>query len=177
MTETHTSGLAGAFWKSDVVTRAARWTATRLKGCFDNIDHDKLLEVIGRKVKDDNLLKLLGQMLKSGYMQEWKYHDTYSGTPQGGVISPLLANIMLNELDRFVENELIPEYNKGKGKKINPEYNRLRQAAFQAKKKGNKEQHKLLKCKMQQMPSVVTDDPEFRRLKSIGTIVAFLTFY
>ena len=74
-----------------------------IKGCFDNIDHTVLLEIIGRKIKDVRFLNLIRVFLKAGYMEDWKYYGTYSGCPQGGIISPILANIYLNELDKFVE--------------------------------------------------------------------------
>lgn len=74
-----------------------------IKGCFDNIDHHVLVEIIHAKIKDARLLKLIWKFLKAGYMEDWKYHPTYSGCPQGGIISPLLANIYLNELDKFAE--------------------------------------------------------------------------
>ncbi len=74
-----------------------------IKGCFDNIDHKKLLEILSRKVKDSKLINLIGAFLKAGYMEDWKFHRTYSGTPQGGILSPILANIYLSELDAKVE--------------------------------------------------------------------------
>lgn len=81
----------------------ARWFVEGdIKGCFDNINHAVLMEVIGRKIKDARFLKLIRSFLKAGYMEDWKYHETYSGCPQGGIISPILANIYLNELDRYV---------------------------------------------------------------------------
>lgn len=73
-----------------------------IKGCFDNIDHDVLVGLIHNKIKDARLMKLIYKFLKAGYLEDWKYHKTYSGTPQGGIISPLLANIYLHELDKFV---------------------------------------------------------------------------
>jgi hypothetical protein len=79
-----------------------QWTGTvwfiegDITGCFDNIDHTVLLEIIKRDIHDDRLTKLLEGLLKAGYMEDWKYYDTLSGTPQGGIISPLLANIYLN---------------------------------------------------------------------------------
>ena len=74
-----------------------------IKGCFDNIDHSVLINIIGKKIKDVRFLNLIRNFLKAGYMEDWKYYGTYSGSPQGGIISPILANIYLNELDKFVE--------------------------------------------------------------------------
>ena len=73
-----------------------------IKGCFDNINHDALVGFIGSKVKDARIVKLVYKFLKAGYLEDWVYHKTYSGTPQGGILSPLLANIYLHELDKFV---------------------------------------------------------------------------
>jgi group II intron reverse transcriptase/maturase len=73
-----------------------------IKGCFDNIDHTVLVSLINAKIKDARLIKLIYKFLKAGYMEDWRYNNTYSGTPQGGIISPLLANIYLHELDKFV---------------------------------------------------------------------------
>ncbi len=73
-----------------------------IKGCFDNINHAGLVNILGKKVKDARFIKLIYAMLKAGYLEDWKYHETHSGTPQGGIISPILANIYLNELDQFV---------------------------------------------------------------------------
>lgn len=75
-----------------------------IKGCFDNIDHHVLIELIGNKIKDKRLTDLVWKFLKAGYMENWKYNKTYSGCPQGGICSPILANIYLHELDKFVMN-------------------------------------------------------------------------
>ena len=81
----------------------ARWFVEGdIKGCFDNIDHAVLIGLLNEKVKDARLIKLIYQFLKAGYMENWQYHATYSGTPQGGILSPLLANIYLHRLDQFV---------------------------------------------------------------------------
>lgn len=74
-----------------------------IKGCFDNIDHDVLLSILTRKIKDSKFINLIRKFLKAGYMEEWKYHATYSGTPQGGILSPIFANIYLNELDMKID--------------------------------------------------------------------------
>jgi group II intron reverse transcriptase/maturase len=110
-----------------------------IKGWFDNIDHETLLEIIGRNIKEPKLLKLLREMLKAGYVENWKYQNTYSGTPQGGNISPLLANIYLNELDSYVETEILPQHNRGGIKPINPEYKKIENRVHQARRKGQTE--------------------------------------
>ncbi|MFR1991874.1 MAG: reverse transcriptase domain-containing protein [Oscillospiraceae bacterium] len=94
-----------------------------IKGCFDNINHAVLVGLLNNKIKDARITKLIYKFLKAGYLENWQYHKTYSGTPQGGIISPLLANIYLHELDKFVMklkarirlacewDEYTPEYN------------------------------------------------------------------
>lgn len=85
------------------------WIEGDIKGCFDNIDHRILENILAKDIQDHRFLKLVRQMLKAGYMEDWHYHQTYSGTPQGGIISPLLANIFLHQFDDFMEN-LVKEY-------------------------------------------------------------------
>ena len=80
----------------------ARWFVEGdIKGCFDHIDHSVLLGLINRKIKDARLIKLIGKFLKAGYLEDWKYHNTYSGTPQGGIVSPILSNICLAYLMEY----------------------------------------------------------------------------
>jgi len=74
-----------------------------IKACFDTIDHHVLIGTIGQKVKDARLIKLIWKFLRAGYMEDWKYYSTYSGCPQGGIISPILSNIYLDKLDKFAE--------------------------------------------------------------------------
>ena len=91
---------------SDVVNtwKGTRWFVEGdIKGCFDNIDHDVLLSVLGEKLHDNRFLRLLKYLLKAGYVEGWKYGRTLSGTPQGGIVSPILANIYLDRLDKYVE--------------------------------------------------------------------------
>ena len=92
-----------------------------IKGFFDNIDHQVLPVLIGKKIKDARLIQLVQKMLKAGYVEDWKYHDTISGTPQGGIISPLLANIYLHELDKFVQ-QLQAEFDRARQQELTPEY-------------------------------------------------------
>jgi Retron-type reverse transcriptase len=104
----------------------ARWFVEGdIKGCFDNIDHAVLVGLLNNKVKDARIIKLIYKFLKAGYLEDWRYHKTYSGTPQGGIISPLLANIYLHELDKFVM-KLKTEFDTPKMDRRTPEYNELR---------------------------------------------------
>lgn len=137
-----------------------------IKGCFDNIDHEILLEIIGWNIKDAKFLKLLREMLKAGYVEDWKYRDTHSGTPQGGVISPLLSNIFLNELDKFVERELLPQYNRGDRKPENPDYRRIKKQAYTAREKGQTELAEEL-GKIQRTINSSVSTPEYRRLRYV----------
>lgn len=83
-----------------------------IKGCFDNIDHNVLINIIGSKIKDARLCQLIRKFLRAGYMENWNYNPTYSGCPQGGIVSPLLANIYLHELDKFAEKMAADFYRK-----------------------------------------------------------------
>lgn len=145
-----------------------------IKGCFDHIDHQKLLDIIGRNIKDERLLKLLREMLEAGYLEDWQYHKTYSGTPQGGVISPLLANIFLNELDNFIEYELIPANTRGKRKSENPAYTHLTQQMHNAQRRGDIAQYKVLKKERRTIPCIDPFDPDYRRLKYVRYADDFL---
>lgn len=84
-----------------------------IKGCFDNIDHSILLDILREKIHDGRFLQLVENLLKAGYCEFWQYNPTLSGTPQGGVVSPLLANIYLDRLDSFVETNLEPANTRG----------------------------------------------------------------
>ncbi len=106
----HSHGFRPRWGCHTALSEVARtWTGVRwfvegdIKGCFDNIDHEVLLSVLGEKLRDNRFLRLLKYLLKAGYMEDWKYGRTLSGTPQGGVVSPILANIYLDRLDQFVE--------------------------------------------------------------------------
>ena len=92
-----------------------------IKGCFDNINHEKLIEVIGTKIKDARIIKLVWKMLKAGYLENFNYNKTYSGCPQGSGCSPLLANIYLHELDKFI-CEVAKDFNKAATRKYTEEY-------------------------------------------------------
>lgn len=95
-----------------------------ITGCFDNINHNKLVEIISDKIKDARLISLIYKFLKAGYVENWVYNKTYSGTPQGGIVSPIFANIYLHELDKFIIN-LKSAFDKAPERKINKEYKKV----------------------------------------------------
>jgi len=149
------------------------WNGTKwfiegdIKGCFDNIDHEILLSITGEKIHDNRFMRLLTYMLKAGYVEDWKYNTTYSGTPQGGVISPILSNIYLDKLDQYVENELLPKNNRGKRRKETPEYRRVQYDIRRAKAEGDKDrEYELIKLR-RSTPSMQPSDPDYRRLRYI----------
>lgn len=146
------------------------WTGTKwfiegdIRGCFDNIDHAVLLEIIAKHVRDARFLGLIQRLLQAGYLEGWRYGATLSGTPQGGVLSPLLANIYLNELDRYVEQALLPAYNRGDRRRPHPHYTALAQRARYHRRRGRLEEARTTAQAMRQLPSQDPDDPEYRRL-------------
>jgi retron-type reverse transcriptase len=96
-----------------------------IKGCFDNIDHAALVGIIGSKIKDARLIKLIYKFLKAGYMEDWRYNNTHSGTPQGGIVSPLLANIYLHEFDKFVA-QMAKDFDTPSTQRYTDEYTAIR---------------------------------------------------
>ncbi len=69
------------------------WVEGDIKGFFDNVSHDTLVTILSKRITDRRFLHLIGQFLKAGYVEDWRYHQTYSGGPQGGNLSPVLSNI------------------------------------------------------------------------------------
>lgn len=135
-----------------------------LSKCFDCIDHSVLMSVLAEKVHDNRLLRLIRKLLDAGYLEDWQFNDTYSGVPQGGVISPLLSNLVLDKLDRYVETQLIPENTRGHRRKTNREYVRMTVAASRARKVGDHERAETLMREARQLPSKEPMDPNYRRL-------------
>ena len=92
-----------------------------IKGFFDNLDHEIMVRLLEKKIDDKRFIKLIGGMLKAGYLEECRFHQTYSGCPQGGIVSPILSNIYLHELDSYMDS-FAEEFQSGKRRKANPEY-------------------------------------------------------
>ncbi len=147
------------------------WTGTRwfiegdIAQYFDTIDHDVLLNTLGQRIHDNRFLRLISGLLKAGYLEDWKYNRTYSGTPQGGVLSPLLANIYLDVFDQFVETTLLPMFTRGTGRKANPAYNRVGHAIEKLRKKKDTSNVQALIQQRRTLPAGDPHDPNYRRLR------------
>ena len=152
---------------------AINWTGTHwfiegdIKGCFDNIDHEVLLSVLGEQLHDNRFLRLLKHLLGAGYLEEWRYGQTLSGTPQGGVVSPILANVYLDRLDQFVENVLIPAHTRGTTRRRNPAYNAVMKRAHYRRKVGHHGLARELGKQLRELPSRDPFDPGYRRLRYV----------
>lgn len=153
----------------------ARWFIEGdIKGCFDNINHAVLVEIVNQKIKDARFLKLIRLFLKAGYMEDWKYHETYSGCPQGGIISPILANIYLNELDRHIM-KIKKEFDVATKARYTPEYTKLvglRQRLHNKIKNSNGierekliEEYKTATAQMLKLPAKQCDDKKIKYVR------------
>ncbi len=149
------------------------WTGTvwfiegDISDCFGSLDHEILLRILTEKIQDQRFLRLIRNMLKAGYLEDWEYHDTLSGVPQGGTVSPILSNIYLHKLDEFVEQELIPQYTRGASRKGNTEYWRVRARQNRARKRGDRAVARDLEKQLRTLPSADPMDPGYRRLQYI----------
>lgn len=155
-----------------------------IKGFFDAIDHEVMVKILSERIKDERFLRLIRKFLRAGYVEDWKYHGTYSGTPQGGIISPILANIYLDKLDQYME-KLKKEFDHGRTRKTTPEANyftrcmtQLKKAVVQAE---TPEEQEMLRRKMKQIererlkfPNRDQFDPNFRRLQYVRYADDFL---
>lgn len=156
------------------------WTGTTwfiegdISQCFDKLDHEMLLELLKEHIHDERFIRLMRELLQAGYMEDWTFNQTLSGVPQGGIVSPILSNLLLDKLDKFVETTLIPHYSKGNRRKMNNEYHKLITTSWRQRKKGNVEQAEELRKKAQALPSKMTNDPNYRRLNYVRYADDFL---
>ena len=155
-----------------------------IKGFFDNINHDVLIGILGERINDERFLRLIRKFLKAGYLEQWEYKNSYIGTPQGGIISPILANVYLDKLDKFMLR-YIETFNKGKARQRNPEYKRVASRKDKRVKKLKNEQDEQKKeilrseiaslhREMQQLPATLDMDGNFKRMKYVRYADDFL---
>ena len=138
-----------------------------IKACFDSLSHEILLAALAEHIHDGRFLRLIREQLQAGYLEEWKYHTTLSGAPQGGIVSPILSNIYLNKLDSYIEKILIPMYTKGDRRKENRQYANLLGKSYRLRKKGQYKEAAKVRKSAQKLPSVDLFDPDYRRLKYV----------
>ncbi|MDY7076720.1 MAG: reverse transcriptase domain-containing protein [Chloroflexota bacterium] len=136
-----------------------------IRGCFDNISREVLVDILSEDIHDGRLLNLIRRCIEAGYVEDWQYNKTYSGVPQGGIISPLLSNVYMHKLDEYIEEELVPQYTRGKRRANDPEYQRLGQRIARARRQEDRGMVRKLEQQRRQIPSGDTRDPNYRRLK------------
>ena len=155
-----------------------------IKGFFDNIDHNVLISILRERISDERFLRLIRKFLNAGYVEDWKYNKTYSGTPQGGIISPMLANIYLDKFDKYIK-EYAAKFRKGDRRSINPEYWRLNNKKNWLKKKLQKTSDEQIRKsylyeiaqlskQMLSIPHKDAMDADFRRMQYVRYADDFL---
>jgi group II intron reverse transcriptase/maturase len=160
------------------IQRTWRGTTWFIEGdiskCFDSLDHTILLAILRRAIRDNRFLRLIENLLRAGYLDGWRYSDTYSGSPQGGIASPILANIYLDQLDKYVEMILLPGYNRGIRRKMSQEYTRLGHRMGRLRGEGFAEEAAQIRREMRSIPSVRLIDQDYRRLRYVRYADDFL---
>jgi group II intron reverse transcriptase/maturase len=147
------------------------WTGTTwfiegdISDCFGSLSHEILTGILAERIHDQRFLRLIRNMLKAGYLEDWEYRETLSGCPQGGTVSPILSNIYLHKLDEFIEQELIPQYTRGTSRKDNPEYKRIQRRLAAARRQGDRAAARELGQQLRGLPSKDPMDPGYRRLR------------
>ena len=156
-----------ALYQIKSTCRGTNWVIEGdITGCFDHIDHEILLKILSKKIDDGRFLELIRKFLKAGYLEFNQKYNSLSGTPQGGIISPILANIYLHEFDKFMEG-ISAEYTKGKQRRPYREYQILQYKRNRAKKKGNQEQADEYLRQMQNIPALDPMDKNYQRVKYV----------
>jgi group II intron reverse transcriptase/maturase len=156
------------------------WVGTKwfiegdIKGFFDNINHEVMLSALREKIHDERFIRLTSELLKAGYLEEWTYHPTHSGTPQGGIISPILSNIYLDRFDRWVQTELIPDHTRGTKRKRKAEYRHVEYLLREARARDDGEAIKALRKQQRQIPALDYQDPNYARLRYVRYADDFL---
>jgi len=163
----------------DTFTGAHWFVEGDIEACFDSFDHHVIINLLKQRIDDEKLIALMWKFLKSGYMEQWEYHKSYDGVPQGSGISPILSNIYLHELDMFME-EYKTEFDVGSSmrQKFTRKYNIARHKVERYKLKGKvnwdslsdderKTRAKTLKAYKREMLSTTAAEPKDESYKTI----------
>ena len=159
---------------------ASVWTGTHwfvegdLADYFGSLDHTIMVSALAVKIHDGRFLQLINRMLQAGYLEDWRWNATLSGAPQGGIASPVLSNIYLDRFDQFVEQQLIPEYTRGKRRRTEPRYHRVESQIAKAKRHGDRDAVRALRRLRRRLPSQDPNDPDYRRLRYVRYCDDFL---
>jgi group II intron reverse transcriptase/maturase len=148
-----------------------------IKGFFDNIDHNVMINILRKRIRDERFLRLIRKFLNAGYMEDNQLHQSYSGTPQGGIISPILANIYLDQFDKYMA-ELKKRFDRGEKRAVNKEYRKLSDKRVRLRRKlentqSEEERQTLLKSIWEldkihkSIPCKNPMDADFRRLQYV----------
>lgn len=138
-----------------------------ITACFDSLNHTILMSILRERIHDNRFLQLIENVLRAGYLEDWIYNATLSGSPQGAVVSPILSSIYLSKLDAFVEQTLIPTSTRGNRRSINPPWERLRSASKTLSLAGLPQAARRLRRHIQAVPSLDPQDPTYRRLRYV----------
>jgi group II intron reverse transcriptase/maturase len=142
--------------------------------CFDEINHTTLRKQLGVHIQDNRFIKAIYQGIKTKVlMPDRKIQDIHTGTPQGGICSPLLSNIALNQLDRFM-SRLQRRIERGAKRKQNPKYTQAFYLTNKAKRDGNPSVAAHYRRISREVPYGVPADPNFARLKYVRYADDFL---
>jgi Reverse transcriptase (RNA-dependent DNA polymerase)/Type II intron maturase len=179
----HTNAVAGkpdavkaarpVWWGAHGTGPSPRWYLAGclpngdISDCFGSLSHEVLMDILSENIHDNRFLRLIRHMLQAGYLEEWRWHETLSGAPQGGVCSPILSNIYLDKLDKFVETVLLPKYNREKRRAKNPAYQKIENAIARAKRRGDRQAVRALRKQRRELPSQHPQDPHYRRLRYV----------
>jgi retron-type reverse transcriptase len=138
-----------------------------ISDCFGSLDHQVMGSILAEKIYDGRFLRLVSNMLTAGYLQDWRWHATLSGAPQGGVASPILSNIYLDRLDTFVEKTLLPEYHRGVRRRRHRAYQVVVDQIAKARRHGDRAAVRLLTQRRRRIPSQDPNDLGYRRLRYV----------
>ena len=124
-----------------------------IHACFDSFDHHVVIGLLKKRIDDEAFIQLIWKFLKAGHMEQWTFNRTYSGVPQGSGVSPVLANIYLHELDKFMEKYAENFNTEAKKKHFSTAYKSSVGKAYRYRKKGREiwdslsEEEKKIRCK------------------------------